>query len=377
MNNYDTLGMIKQRLEILYQMVDQLETGGGGGGGGTTDYNELSNKPSIAGQQLVGNKTLSELGAATPSDITDAFSPSTITLVEGGTFPSASRSLLIDHKPINVNDDQYYFLEESGVDYLYGSMPTSGAYPSLSYLRIMKSSFTVEFHNTGIDTVPTDGSDNLITSNAVYDAIQGAGGGGSFFPEVITYERQSFQNYIPADKFSIIQDHAPYSVYDDGWPTNFYFAETSYSYVYISFGTVYSPIENGSVKFNLIEINKTSRKVDTVSPGAGRGFTTINDVNLINQFYNGYFNSNGGVPEFPSDLSGSGVAFGLYKKSSTGSVTNCPTTEMALMEYNSFAGANQRIQKIYTVSGTPTVYIRIFDSNAWSSWYKFEGTIVT
>lgn len=176
-NYYDTIGMIKQRLEILYQMVDQLEAGGGGGGGGTTNYNELSNKPSIAGQQLVGNKTLSDLGAATPSDITNAFSPSTITLAEGGTFPSAQRSLLSEHKPINVNDDQYYFLEETGVDYLYGSMPTSGAYPSLSYLRIMKSSFLVEFHNTGIDTVPADGSDNLITSGAVYDAVQGGGGG--------------------------------------------------------------------------------------------------------------------------------------------------------------------------------------------------------
>lgn len=169
MSNYDTIGMIKQRLEILYQMVDELEAGGGDGG--TTNYNDLTNKPSINNQVLTGNKSLSDLGAATHSDITQAFSPSTINLVEGGTFPSDSRTLLTEHKPINVNDDQYYFLEETGVDYLYGSMPTSGAYPSLSYLRIMKSSFAVEFHTTEIDTVPTEGSDNLITSGAVYDAI--------------------------------------------------------------------------------------------------------------------------------------------------------------------------------------------------------------
>lgn len=40
-----------------------LETiSGGGGGGGTTDYNVLTNKPSINSVELSGNKTLSDLG---------------------------------------------------------------------------------------------------------------------------------------------------------------------------------------------------------------------------------------------------------------------------------------------------------------------------
>lgn len=34
----------------------------GGGGGGTSDYTDLSNKPQINGQTLVGNKASSELG---------------------------------------------------------------------------------------------------------------------------------------------------------------------------------------------------------------------------------------------------------------------------------------------------------------------------
>lgn len=33
-----------------------------GGEGGTTDYNELSNKPSIEGNVLIGDKTLEQLG---------------------------------------------------------------------------------------------------------------------------------------------------------------------------------------------------------------------------------------------------------------------------------------------------------------------------
>lgn len=39
-----------------------IHASGGGGGEGTTDYNALSNKPSIGGVTLSGNKTLEELG---------------------------------------------------------------------------------------------------------------------------------------------------------------------------------------------------------------------------------------------------------------------------------------------------------------------------
>ena len=42
---------------------------GHGGSGGATDYSDLTNKPSINNVTLVGNKTASDLGLATPSDI--------------------------------------------------------------------------------------------------------------------------------------------------------------------------------------------------------------------------------------------------------------------------------------------------------------------
>lgn len=35
---------------------------GGGGGGGTTDYEQLTNKPQINGNQLIGNKSSADLG---------------------------------------------------------------------------------------------------------------------------------------------------------------------------------------------------------------------------------------------------------------------------------------------------------------------------
>ena len=42
--------------------IERLLLEGGGGGGGTTDYNQLNHKPSINGVVLVGSKTLKELG---------------------------------------------------------------------------------------------------------------------------------------------------------------------------------------------------------------------------------------------------------------------------------------------------------------------------
>lgn len=165
------LSKLKQRLEILWQEVERLERETPGPGPGTSDYEELSNKPSINGHILIGNKTSSQLGIITESDIIDAFTPSTITIEEGGTFPSDTRNLLSEHKPIMINDTQYQFLSESGIDYVYAAVPPSGAYPTITYFRVMKNSFSVEFHETAMDTVPTASSDNFITSGGVYTAL--------------------------------------------------------------------------------------------------------------------------------------------------------------------------------------------------------------
>lgn len=50
-------------------------SGGGGGSGGTTNYNDLTNKPSIEGVTLQGNKTFPNLNlnVLTNSEIQDIF----------------------------------------------------------------------------------------------------------------------------------------------------------------------------------------------------------------------------------------------------------------------------------------------------------------
>lgn len=73
------LSMVKQRLEILYQIVEELERQGGGGGGqgGTDDYTELTNKPRINDITLVGNKSLTDLGIASAADLNSKADKST------------------------------------------------------------------------------------------------------------------------------------------------------------------------------------------------------------------------------------------------------------------------------------------------------------
>lgn len=52
--------------EILLGLI---KANSGGGGGGTTDYDDLNNKPQIGGVTLSGNKSASDLGLATTTDL--------------------------------------------------------------------------------------------------------------------------------------------------------------------------------------------------------------------------------------------------------------------------------------------------------------------
>ena len=50
--------------DVTYYITD-----GHGGGGGTSDYEDLDNKPSINNVTLSGNKTATQLGLASASDL--------------------------------------------------------------------------------------------------------------------------------------------------------------------------------------------------------------------------------------------------------------------------------------------------------------------
>ena len=52
----------ESRIEALLLELKEVIEEGGGGGGGTSNYNQLTNKPSINGITLSGNKTNADLG---------------------------------------------------------------------------------------------------------------------------------------------------------------------------------------------------------------------------------------------------------------------------------------------------------------------------
>ena len=59
-----TQGQVMGKLSDDDYDIGWIDQTGGGGGGGTSNYNDLSNKPQIAGTTLSGNKTLEQLGIA-------------------------------------------------------------------------------------------------------------------------------------------------------------------------------------------------------------------------------------------------------------------------------------------------------------------------
>ena len=85
-------------------------SGSGGGGGGTTDYNDLSNKPSINGTTLSGNKTSHQLGVAdenhthTVAQITDF--PTLAAVATSGSYTDLSDTPTIPDAQIQSDWNQ-------------------------------------------------------------------------------------------------------------------------------------------------------------------------------------------------------------------------------------------------------------------------------
>lgn len=180
---------LKQQLEILWQEVERLEKENPEPGpGGTSDYTELTNKPSINSVELNGNKTLAQLGIASAASLStlisqfdDLFAVDNVSVVSDGEYPTTIDGRLALHQPINLNNVNYYFFEESGVDYSYFAIDTSGAYPKISLAQLFKENHRVVFYEYAVDTVPTNNSDNFITSGGVYTALSGKADSSSVY----------------------------------------------------------------------------------------------------------------------------------------------------------------------------------------------------
>lgn len=91
-------------IKTLKTILDKLEnSGGGGGGGGTSNYNDLSNKPSINGVELSGNKTTSQIGISVPSPYTS--NPAALGTASPGSSANFSRGDHVHQKPTYTKAD--------------------------------------------------------------------------------------------------------------------------------------------------------------------------------------------------------------------------------------------------------------------------------
>jgi hypothetical protein len=124
----------------------------GAGGGGTKDYEELTHKPSIGGVVLSGDKSLSDLGAASEEAVAAKASQSDI----APTFSDATA--------YTAGDVVYY----EGSLYRFTADHSAGAWDSADVEPV-----TVDDLVDGLKPVDsiTDGDMRPVTSNAVYDAI--------------------------------------------------------------------------------------------------------------------------------------------------------------------------------------------------------------
>ena len=117
MKNSDLIiSQIRQRLEILYQMVDELEESGGGG---VTSYDMLTEKPKINGYTLSGNVSLDDIGAVSKDELAtkqDTLTVAQLSAVNSGIDSSkvaqiATNTNSISEQEIALDEDRAALVE--------------------------------------------------------------------------------------------------------------------------------------------------------------------------------------------------------------------------------------------------------------------------
>ena len=150
-----SLSMIRQRLEILYQMVDELERQGGGGSGGTSDYTQLENLPKINSKTITGSHDGSYYGLADVSN--------TYTKTEVDTALAAKANTATTYTKEETNS--YVAGEITGA---INDLDKTAVGGSTKYLTtISQANGLINATAATPDTVPTTGSTKLVTSGGI------------------------------------------------------------------------------------------------------------------------------------------------------------------------------------------------------------------
>lgn len=168
--NPNTIGLIKQRLEILYQLVEALESGGGSGGDSYTkaETNALLDEKvdKVAGSSLMTtaqSEKLANIAAGAEVNVQADWSQSDDTADD-----------YIKNKPTIPDVSNYYTKTETGneIDAAIAALDVSSTTATGHYIKsIAQEDGKIAAVAELIDTTPTVGSTKPITSGGVQSAI--------------------------------------------------------------------------------------------------------------------------------------------------------------------------------------------------------------
>lgn len=220
--------------------------GGSGGSGGTTDYEALTNKPSIGGTTLIGDLTLAELGIIVDDQLnlqsTNPVQNAVLTALLNA-FPYSN----VTGKPqINgITLTGNVTLAELGLNAIW--VGTQAQYEVVKS-TLAVGTLVVITDDNDMDSTPTPNSDNVVSSGGVYAfVIQGLDGK----VDKVTGKQLSTEDYTTAEKTKL------------AGLTNDYTDHTN------------KPSINGTT----LSGNKTSADLGLVSAENGKGLSTNDYTN--------------------------------------------------------------------------------------------------
>lgn len=193
---------------------------GAGGSSGTTDYEALTNKPSIGGVTLIGDITLAELGIVVDDQLNDQSTnpvQNAVLTALLNAFPYAN----ITNKPqINgVTLTGNVTLAQLGLNALW--VGTQAEYAQVAS-TLEAGTLVVITDDNDIDSTPTENSTNMVTSGGVYAfVVQGLNGK----VDKVQGKGLSTEDYTTAEKTKLggIEAEANKTIVDsalDGTSTN-------------------------------------------------------------------------------------------------------------------------------------------------------------
>lgn len=398
MQNLDYIvSQIRQRLEILCQQVYEIDPHGGGGTPPSEDVYTKEQADAKFVQKIAGkglstndftNEYLNQIGTnatnigALDSAIDSLFTPSSITVSEGGNLDATTLGLAELHQPIRLNGKQFYFLggDQSIVDYF--AIDNNGNFVAyFARIQLSNGQVLVLTSIVGSDQ-PVEDGDDLFTTGGAY-LLQGA------LETLISYKTDVEDVFGMGVRISNVD----LNDYKENLLGQYYTENAAGSasldncpYV----GTAGHLTVQELALVPVVGSDPETYIVQTWSTASGEG-----QYQTYQRKYRGGY---GWTPWFrlpvayddlmmPAvSLSGSidlndyhGANYiGTYRATTGNSsnVSHQPSTGSFILIIRGLFNTSSFQQEIQYTGQPGVIYKRNYTEGAWSSWYKFEGTAV-